>query len=263
MKWKLLGLSVAMLTILGAEEAVEVRRIALDGTPREAGPAEEAGKDGFFRIKKLSEPLLEVYPAPAASQPASSGTIVVSPGGGYGGLAVGHEGREVAKWLNGAGWDAVVLLYHVGAGEQTRELALGDAKAALQLVRMRGAEFGLSTKKIGAIGFSAGGHLSARLAREERLDFVALIYPAYLDENGTCREEVAPVSGPVFLYAAEDDKHAPASFAYAAACRDKGIPCDFHHPALGGHGFGLKPDRHPSVREWPDQFRSFLAEVTK
>jgi acetyl esterase/lipase len=254
MKW---FLSVYVAGCLGLGEGSEIRRIGLDGTPREAGPAEETGKDGFSRIRQLSEPLLEVYSA--AHQP-SCGTVIVSPGGGYAGLAVGHEGREVAQWLNEAGWDAAVLLYRVSAGEQTRELALADAQAALDLVKARGGELGLRTTKIGAIGFSAGGHLSARLARQKKLDFVALIYPAYLDENGKCRDEVSPVRGPVFLYVAEDDPHAPASFAYERACRANGIRCDFHHPALGGHGFGLKPDRKESVRDWPEKLRMFLAE---
>ncbi len=261
MRWTLFVLSVAT-ACLGAGEADGIRRIGLDGTSRQCGPAEEAGKDGFARIKKLDEPLLELYPATSAHHPGN-GTVIVSPGGGYGGLAVGHEGREVAKWLNQEGWDAAVLLYHVSAGEHTRELALGDAKAALHLVKTRGDQCGLSTRKIGAIGFSAGGHLSARLAHEAPLDFLALIYPAYLDENGNCREEVEPVHGPVFLYVAEDDKHAPASFAYAAACAEKGILCVFHHPALGGHGFGLKPDRSESVRVWPEKFRNFLTALSK
>jgi acetyl esterase/lipase len=246
---------------VGGAPAGEIRRISLDGSPRSAGPEEEIGKDGLARIKKLSEPILELYPAPARP---GRGTVVVMPGGGYGALAVEHEGRKVAKWLNEAGWDAVILLYRVGAGPETREWALADAKAGLQLVRSRGAEFQLSPTKIGVIGFSAGGHLSARLAHESgagALHFVGLVYPAYLEENGKCRDDVSPVSGPVFLYVAEDDKHAPASFAYAAACVANGIRCDFHHPALGGHGFGLKPGRPESVRDWPEKFRQFLADL--
>lgn len=243
-----------MMTLAMAAHGTEPKRIALDGSSLSGGPEEVVGKDGFARIRKLSEPLLELYPAPG-----DKGTVIVCPGGGYAGLAVGHEGREVARWLNAEGWDAVVLLYHVSAGEQTRALALADAKAALNLVQTRGEEYGLSRNRIGAMGFSAGGHLSARLAHEAgSLSFVVLIYPAYLDKEGQCLDEVAPVGGPVFLYVAEDDKHAPASFAYDRACRGKGIFCDFHHPPAGGHGFGLKPDRAESVRDWPEKLRGFL-----
>ena len=88
---------------------------------------------------------------------------MVCPGGGYGILAINHEGYFVAKKLNEFGYDVAILLYHVSAGKETRELAIADAKAALALLQKRGGEFGLSTRKIGVMGFSAGGHLAARL----------------------------------------------------------------------------------------------------
>jgi acetyl esterase/lipase len=248
-----------MLFAACAVQGGEIRRISLDGTAGIA-PAEETGKDGLSRIKKLEAPVLELFPAP--SRPAQ-GTVLVCPGGGYGGLAVQHEGRDVAAMLNAAGWDAAVLLYHVSAGPETRALALRDAITALRLLQTRGSEFGLSPGRIGAIGFSAGGHLCARLAHETAndhpLSFVALIYPAYLEEGGKLLDEVAPAKVPAFLYVAEDDKFAPGSFAYAAACQANGIAHQFHHPAQGGHGFGLKPQRAEAVQDWPDQFKGFLA----
>lgn len=251
-------LSLVGVLLIRVAPADEIRRIALDGSARTQGPGEETGKDGIVRIRKLAEPVLELYPAAAQG---GKGTVIIAPGGGYSILAVAHEGREVARWFNSAGWDAVVLLYHVGAGEPTRELALADARAALRLVRTKGADFGLEATRVGLIGFSAGGHLCARLAHETapgELAFVALIYPAYLDDQGKCREDVWPRSGPVFLYVAGDDKHAPASFAYAKACQEGGIRHEFSHPAQGGHGFGLKPDRPASVQDWPEKLGLFL-----
>jgi len=254
---------VALLTGTAlAVQAAEIRRIALDGTPLTILSTEILGTDGFPRIKMLEQPGLELFPASAKP---TRGTVLICPGGGYAGLAVGHEGREVAKMLNEAGWDASVLLYHVSAGERTRELALGDAKAALALIQTRGADFGLASHRIGVMGFSAGGHLSARLVHETAKDklpaFVALIYPAYLEAEGKCLDEVAPANVPAFLYVAQDDKHAPGSFAYAAACKDRGTRSEFFHPDEGGHGFGLKPTRPASVQDWPDKLLGFLGSL--
>jgi acetyl esterase/lipase len=257
--WWLMGLLTGAL--LGISSAAEIRRIALDGTIGTA-PAEEAGKDGLSRIKKLDTPVLELYPASARP---TKGTVMVCPGGGYGGLAVQHEGRDVAARLNAAGWDAVVLLYHVSAGERTRELALADAVAALRLLQTRGTEFGLATDRVGAMGFSAGGHLCARLAHETAADhppaFVGLMYPAYLNEDQAVLEEVRPGKSPAFVYVAEDDKLAPGSFAYAAACAEAKLRCEFLHPPKGGHGFGMKANRADAVKDWPERLIAFLESL--
>src|SRR3954471_3276079 len=138
--------------------ADDIRRIALDGTGPVPAPAQEDGNDGIARIKKIEQASLELFPT--AKKP-SHGTIMISPGGGYNILAVTHEGRNVAKMLNEAGWDCAVLNYHVSEGPKTREMAMEDAKTALSLLQKRGGEFGLSTARIGIMGFSAGGHLTA------------------------------------------------------------------------------------------------------
>jgi acetyl esterase/lipase len=259
---KLLSIVPALFATLHlTAHADDIRRIALDGSPAPA-PAEEVGKDGLARIKQLAQPALEVFPS--AKQP-SQGTIMVSPGGGYGGLAVTHEGRDVAKMLNEAGWDAAVLLYHINAGDNTRALALDDARTALALLQKRGAEFGLSTKRIGAMGFSAGGHLTARLAHETASatppQFLVLMYPAYLEKDGKALAEVTPLKAPTFLYVAGNDKYAPSAVAYAAACEAAHVRHELHKPELGGHGFGLKKDRLPAVQDWPEKLRAFLGSL--
>ena len=168
----------------------------------------------------------------------------------------------MAEKLNEFGYDVAILLYHVSAGKETRELAIADAKAALALLQKRGGEFGLSTQKIGVMGFSAGGHLAARLTHATATgtppDFAVLIYPAYLEEGGKVRDEVAPVRTPAFVYVAGDDKHAPSSVAYAEACKKANISCDFTKTERGGHGFGLKPVLPPDVKDWPDKLHAFL-----
>jgi acetyl esterase/lipase len=155
-----------------------------------------------------------------------------------------------------------ILLYHVSAGKETRELALADAKAGLVLLQKRGGEFGLSTRQIGVMGFSAGGHLAARLthatAADAPPDFAVLMYPAYLEKDGKVLDEVAPVKTPAFVYVAGDDKYAPSSIAYAEACKEAKVSCDFTKTEHGGHGFGLKPVLPPDVKDWPDKLHAFL-----
>jgi acetyl esterase/lipase len=156
-----------------------------------------------------------------------------------------------------------VLLYRVNEGPETRALALDDAKAGLALLRKRGGEFGLAARPLGVLGFSAGGHLCARLAHETAAagappDFAVLMYPAYLEKDGQLLEDIAPTKVPAFLYVAEDDKFSRSSRVFEAACKEKGVPCEAHYAAKGGHGFGLKQPLPDGVKDWPEKLRAFL-----
>ena len=250
-----------LLAVFGLSVArgADIRRISLDGKDGVPAPVAESGKDGIDRIHHVETPALELFPT---TQKPSRGTVMVCPGGGYHILAINHEGYFVANKLNEFGYDVAILLYHVSAGKETRELAIADAKAALTLLQKRGGEFGLSTKKIGVMGFSAGGHLAARLTHETAKsappDFAILMYPAYLEKDGQVLDEVAPVKTPAFVFVAGDDKYAPSSVAYAAACQAAKVPCDFTKTEHGGHGFGLKPVLPPDVKDWPEKLHAFL-----
>jgi acetyl esterase/lipase len=92
--------------------------------------------------------------------------IVVCPGGGYGGLAMDHEGKQIAEWLNSLGVSAFVLKYrHAGSGAGYQHpIPLGDAQRAMRLVRSRAAEWKVDAKRLGILGFSAGGHLASTVA---------------------------------------------------------------------------------------------------
>lgn len=257
---KTIALAVVLIVFgLCVAQADEIRRISLEGKEGVPAPAAEPGKDGIDRIHKVETPALELFPT---SQKPAKGTIIVCPGGGYSMLAINHEGYFVAKKLNEFGWDVAILLYRVSAGKETRELAIGDAKAALALLQKRGGEWGLSTKKIGVMGFSAGGHLAARLthatAASTPPDFAILMYPAYLEKEGKVLDEVAPVKTPTFAYVAGDDTYAPSAIAYAKACQEFKVSCDFTKTQRGGHGFGLKPTLPPDVKDWPEKLHAFL-----
>ncbi|MBI2685840.1 MAG: alpha/beta hydrolase [Acidobacteria bacterium] len=118
--------------------------------------------------------------------------IVVCPGGGYGALAADHEGTQIAQWLNSQGISAFVLRYRLGP-KYHHPAMINDAQRAIRIVRARAAEFRVNSTKIGIMGFSAGGHLSASAATHfdsgkpssddiiehasSRPDFAVLAYP--------------------------------------------------------------------------------------
>ena len=104
-------------------------------------------------------PTLTVFLPPAA-QAVGTG-IVICPGGGYGHLAMDHEGHDVAKWLNGKGVAAFVLRYRLPAKGYRHPIPLLDAQRALRLVRSKASEWQIKTDRVGTIGFSAGGHLAS------------------------------------------------------------------------------------------------------
>jgi acetyl esterase/lipase len=124
---------------------------------------------------------------------ANGCAIVVCPGGGYGGLAMGHEGHDIGKWLNSLGIAAFICDYrHRGKG-YGHPAPLQDAQRAMRLVRARAQELGVDRKRVGVLGFSAGGHLASTVAthfdagapdsddivakESSRPDFAILCYP--------------------------------------------------------------------------------------
>ncbi len=239
-----------------------VRRINFDGKEGLPSPSVEAGKDGIERIHKVDEPGLELFPCVGVP---SRGTVMVCPGGGYSILAINHEGRDIAELLNGFGYDVAVLLYRVSEGDKTREMALSDAVKGLGLLRKHGVEFGLCTKRVGVMGFSAGAHLSARLAHESEVgaapDFLVFVYPAYFEKDGRLLEEVAPPDVPSFVYVARNDPYYPSSLAYSGHCREHGIKCSFHQAESGGHGFGIKKPLPEDVGDWTEKLAEFLKSL--
>jgi acetyl esterase/lipase len=150
-----------------------------------------SGAPGALGAEGKDKPTLIIY-LPEAEK-ANGCAIVVCPGGGYGGLAMGHEGHEIGKWLNSLGIAAFICDYrHRGKG-YGHPAPLDDAQRAIRTVRARAKEFNVDPKRVGVLGFSAGGHLASTCAThfEDRLkgssdsidmqpnrpDFAVLCYP--------------------------------------------------------------------------------------
>ncbi len=213
-----------------------------------------------------ASPCLELLPT---SKKPSLGTVIIAPGGGYENLSTTKEGSNVATVLNADGWDAVVLIYTVGKKEDkdsVKKQALDESEKALALVQKRGAELGLSTARVGAMGFSAGGHLVVRLAHETAQtappDFLVVMYPGYMEKEGKLVPDVMPPKVPIFLYVGDKDSLAlGGSKLLEEACREQGIRCDFTIASGVGHGFGITKDLPEGAKDWPDKLGVFLASL--
>lgn len=227
----------------------------------------------LIRLGNVSTPALTVYKPPKEKDTGAA--VVVFPGGGYRILAYDLEGSEVCEWLNSIGVTGVLVKYRVPRreGRPMWEAPLQDAQRSVSLVRAHAKEWGIDPQKIGVLGFSAGGHLSAvvsnRFAERTyppidetdrvdcRPDFTVLVYPAYLNgEKPT--ESVSPelpVSGrtpPTFIVQTEDDNRFIAgTLIYYRALQAAKVPAELHVFPSGGHGYGLRPGPN-AVTHWPE-----------
>jgi acetyl esterase/lipase len=118
-----------------------------DGAPGALGTADE------------DKPSLTYYAALA--EKATGAAVVICPGGGYGALAMDHEGRQIAEWFNKRGVSAFILKYRLGRNGYRHPAMLNDAQRAIRTVRARAGEWKIDPERIGIMGFSAGGHLAS------------------------------------------------------------------------------------------------------
>jgi acetyl esterase/lipase len=223
--------------------------------------------------------------------------VVVFPGGGYQGLAMDLEGTEVCDWLTSQGVSCVLLKYRVPRSGQYWDkklrrhvepkvpAALQDAQRTVSLVRSRAVEFGIDPRKIGVLGFSAGGHLAAQSSTEFarrayravdaadkescRPDFAVPIYPGHLwasDDSSALKMNpkmrVPSDTPPTFLLQAEDDHvdGVEQALVYYRALQKGGLPVEMHLYAQGGHAFGLRPTRFP-ITNWPRLVEAWLRTI--
>jgi acetyl esterase/lipase len=270
-------------------------------TPRATAASPEVlllwptGAPGAKGQGDADRPSLTIYPAPADK--ATGMAIVVCPGGGYGGLAMGHEGQEVAQWLNSIGVSAFVLKYR-HAPQYQHPAPLHDAQRALRTVRARAAEWKVNPKRMGIWGFSAGGHLASTAGTHfdagkpeavdpiERVscrpDFLILAYPVItlkqpyahigsrnnlLGRNADAKlvdelsndERVTPQTPPTFLMHTDADKGVVPenSVRFYLALRKNKVPAELHIFEKGPHGVGLAP-KDPALSIWPQLLAAWL-----
>ncbi|HSI84175.1 MAG: alpha/beta hydrolase [Candidatus Methylacidiphilales bacterium] len=212
------------------------------------------------------------------SAPTKGSAVIICPGGGYGGLAA-HEGRDYALWLNERGIAAFVLKYRLGSHEYRHPCMWQDVSRAIRTVRSRAREWSLNPEKIGVMGSSAGGHLSATILTlndagnpespdpvervSSRPDLGILCYPVInmgsIGHAGSRRNllgenpseemlrllsgdlQVTSATPPCFLWHTQADTGVVAehSLLFALALQRAGVRFDLHIYEKGGHGMGL------------------------
>jgi acetyl esterase/lipase len=231
------------------------------------------------RITNVSHPNMTAYLAPEDKNTGAA--ALVFPGGGYTHLAFNIEGTEVCEWLNSIGVNCLLVKYRVPEQGRFPENPedLEDAQQAMRITRAHAEEWHIDARRIGVIGFSAGGHLAVMLsthsdfqgknvsssAIDARPNFQIDIYPGGLREpDGKLGAASEPNKGvpPTFLVQAEDDHtaHVETCLLYYQALKDAGIPAELHLFAEGGHGFGLRPTTLPASR-WPTLAETWLHTI--
>ncbi len=231
--------------------------------------------DSVIRIS-VKNPSLTIYPVTDSDAPTPA--VLIFPGGGYAYMAVNKEGTDVAKWLNTLGITAVLVKYST---PDKRTEAFHDGQRAIRLVRSHSKEWNIDPDRIGVIGFSAGGHLAARLSSDfnnesyskiddadllsSRPDFSILMYPAYLDnkEKSAVADEI-PVSAnipPTFIVQTRDDiNFVDGTILYDKELENAGVSVEFQLYESGGHGYGIWQNEY-AVSNWPDSAASWLGGI--
>ena len=237
---------------------------------------------GKMRIAYVDRPTLTVYKAP--KQKANGTGVIICPGGGYNILAWTHEGVEIAQWLNSIGVTAFILKYRVPRRDtdHPHALPLQDAQRAIRIVRSNAKKWNVDSKRIGLLGFSAGGHLTvmsgshyekktySRIDERDdfdaRPDFLIPIYPAYLGDK-VKKDQLSDLvvinkkTPPTFIAITHDDgDRAYYSALLYAALKKNNVVGEIHIYSKGGHGYGLRKSNNP-VHTWPDRCRDWLKSM--
>jgi endo-1,4-beta-xylanase len=231
-------------------------------------------KSGEYTVTNVHNPTLTVFLPP--KEKATGTAVVLCPGGGHRELWMLHEGENEAKWLSEHGIAAFVLKYRLarekGSPYKIAEHALQDGQRAIRLVRSRAKEWGVNPDRVGMMGFSAGGEVTALVSAKAekgkedaadpvdrlsaRPDFQALIYSG---PQGVLTQDVPKTMPPTFLVVGDDDNARRWLVAHYQALKGAGVSAELHVYAKTPHGFGYRPNRPGRPADaWLQRFVEFL-----
>ncbi|PVD53385.1 endo-1,4-beta-xylanase [Terrimonas sp.] len=234
---------------------------------------------------KVENPTITAY-IPEESK-STGAAVLICPGGGYGVLVIGKEGYDIAEYLSSQGVAAFVLKYRLPDDRIMKDKSSGplqDAQQALSIIRARAGEWNIDIKRVGIMGFSAGGHLASTVGthfsipvlktntvQQVRPDFMILVYPVIsmsdslghsgsrdnlLGKNASADKiklysnnlQISDQTPPAFLIHAGDDKVVDVdnSISFYEGLRHRKIPAEMHIYPKGDHGFVL----NIPVAEW-------------
>ncbi len=232
--------------------------------------------DSVIRITDITEPSITIFKAKQSQEKTPA--VIICPGGAYSYLAFNKEGTKIAEWFDTLGITGIVLKYHV---PDQRENAFKDIQRAVRVVHYNSKEWNIDPNRIGVIGFSAGGHLCARLSGDFnnksyepiddldvlscKPDFTILMYPAYLyDGQSGLKPEIKITSeNPrTFIVQTQDDTiGVENSIYYYIALKNAGVQSELHVFPTGGHGYGMEPGENQAVSQWPKLCEQWLKQI--
>ncbi len=285
MKKQVLVLAIGLLA-MAAHAQQKVIRLYKGGAPGSESWnwQQKESADNMYHsnaIYNVVNPTLTVYPADRTHAPTGI-AVVICPGGGFHSLSINNEGYNVGLWLQKMGITAFLLEYrlmHITGSDpykqenadrnnpaadkekkQVISMAIADGREAIAYVRSHAAEYGISPSKIGIMGFSAGGTVTAATAfgytPANKPDFVAPVYAYFPAEMQVNVPADAP---PMFIAAASNDTFDLQlhSWTLYKTWLDSKHSAELHLFSKGSHGFGMKKQGLESDM-WTDNFMGWL-----
>jgi acetyl esterase/lipase len=253
------------------------------------------GAPGALGEAEHDKPKATIF-TPIADKAVDS-AVVIFPGGGYGVLANGHEGRDIAAWFNERGITAIMIDYRLGTKGYKHPIMMQDGQRAIRFARSKATELKVDANKIGLIGFSAGGHLASTVGTHFdagnpnatdpidkvscRPDFLMLGYPVItmtdlthggsrnnllgkepkpeLIELLSNEKQVTKDTPPTFLFHTNEDTVVlpENSVLFYMALRQHKVPAELHIYEKGQHGVGLA-QKNPILKSWSDRLNDWL-----
>jgi acetyl esterase/lipase len=292
----LFSLGITSVAALAQSREIPLYSKQIPNSKSVANQESQETSGGILRIQKVSQPTLTIFLPP--KEIANGTAVVICPGGGYRILAADHEGYAVAKQFNDMGVAAFVLKYRLPDTLTMLHKELGplqDAQQALALVRKNARDWKVDPKRVGIMGFSAGGHLAAssgtnpsvitgkKVPANMKPDFMVLVYPviSFMDSIGHSGSRdnlignnatesmkikysnelhVSRNTPPTFLVHAKDDDavNVKNSILFHKALQQINISTGIYLYEKGGHGFGL--NNPTSEVKWMDLVKQWMEQ---
>jgi acetyl esterase/lipase len=270
------AVALTLIGLAGFAQAQEEIPLWKDGAPGFESRKDEKPQAAEWWVRNVHNPTITAYlPDP---DKATGAAVIVCPGGGHKNLVFNAEGAEPAEYLQKMGVAAFALKYRLGREENSpykiEVHAKQDAYRAIRLVRSRAEEWKIDPKRVGMLGFSAGGEVVSLVAYDPgegdvnspdpidvlngKPDFQMLVYPGPIGIPETIPENAPPA----FLLVANDDRGAARTIASLfQKYRDAKRPVEAHVFARGGHAFNMgNRSKLASLKNWPQRMADWMAD---
>ena len=269
------ALTITLLVLPSLAQAQQVIPLWKNGAPGFESRRDEPEQHQDWWYKNIHNPSLTVYLPPAGK--ANGTAIVVAAGGGHRELVFNPEGVEPAQYLASLGVTTFALKYRLfrePGSKYTIDNTAEDIRRAMRTVRARAAEWHVDPKRIGVMGWSAGGEVAALVAYppvdgdpkstdpvervSARPDFQVLVYPGPLG----IPDKIPATAPPLFLVGAADDEYvANVMFDLTRKYHDGGAQIETHIYAQGKHAFNMgQRSQYVGIRHWPQRLAEWLED---